>query len=82
MKRLIVCKNCETEQRKLFPVESPYPGENIKFVVGNALSDFKCDNCYSVIGIGDYACAISIWSKPKNIQYFPWENMCIVIKNK
>lgn len=79
MKRLIVCKNCEIKHRKLFPVESPYPGEHVKFVVGTALSKFKCDICGSLIDIDEYACAISIWSDYRGIPYLSWEKEYIAI---
>jgi hypothetical protein len=74
MKRLIVCSSCETKQHKLFPVESPYPGEHVTFVGGKAISTVVCDDCDSPINEGEYACAISIWADYGGVPYFPWES--------
>ena len=82
MKRLIVCSDCEVKQHKLFPKESPYPGEHIKFVGGKAVSDFVCDDCDKTIKRGDLACAISMWADYGGVPYFPWEDDFIDIDKK
>ena len=79
MKRLIVCSSCEVKQHKLFPVESPYPGEHVKFVSGTALSSFVCDDCDSPINVGESACAISMWADYGGVPYFPWESESIAM---
>jgi hypothetical protein len=75
MKREILCKKCEAERRKLFPTESPYPGEHIKFVKGIAKSEMVCDGCVILTEIhkGDEICAFSIWADYGGIAYHAWE---------
>lgn len=62
MKREIICPDCAAELRKEFPVESPYPGEHVKFVDGTARQDFRCDQCYAFIQTGDPCSAFTIWT--------------------
>ena len=43
MKREIVCNGCKDELRKLFPTDTPCPGEFLKFIKGKAKRDYICD---------------------------------------
>ena len=72
MKREIICKNCEPDYRQLFPVESPYPGEYIKFVNGKARENMTCDFCGTPIKKNKSCCAVSMYTD--QIPYFEWED--------
>ena len=74
MKREILCSICEPESRKLFPVESPYPGEHVKFVSGNSLIQCRCDSCGHDIKVGEKVCALSMWADYGGQPYFEWED--------
>lgn len=71
MKRSILCKPCEDEHHILFPTESPYPGEYVKFVSGESKKNMVCDFCAIPIKKGDYCCAFSGYTD--NTPYFEWE---------
>jgi hypothetical protein len=73
MVRKILCKKCEADSKKLFPNESPYPGEHVKFVPGEAKRDMICDDCGVDIEIGQQVCAFSIFTDYGGIPYFAWE---------
>jgi len=74
MKREILCSTCEIASRKLFPVESPYPGEHVKFVNGDSIVQCRCDDCDRDIKVGEKVCALSIWVDYGGIPYFAWED--------
>lgn len=71
MKCDILCKPCEAEHRILFPTNSPYPGEHVKFMCGKAKHDMTCDFCAIHIKKGDDCCAFSIYTD--NQIYYEWE---------
>lgn len=73
MVRKILCKKCEASSKKLFPTESPYPGEHVKFVPGEAKHGMLCDDCGVYINKGDIVCAFSIFADYGGIPYYPWE---------
>ena len=73
MKREIVCPKCELKLRKLFPKESPYPGEHVKFINGLASIDFICDQCGEPILTKNECAAVSFWADYGGIPYFEWE---------
>lgn len=73
MKQEIVCKQCEIELRKQFPNESPYPGEHVKFVVGTANKQYRCDHCDVIIPGGEECCAFSIYANYGGVPYYNWE---------
>ena len=73
MKQQIICPKCKDESRKLFPTDTPYPGEHVKFVKGEALKDYRCDGCGEVIKTGDECSAFSIWADHGAQPYYPWE---------
>jgi len=79
MKQEIICKKDEAESRKLFPNESPYPGEHVKFVPGKALNDMLCDHCGCEILEGQDCCAVSIWADHGAQPYYEWESKFIEI---
>ena len=74
MKREIVCSRCEPGLRKLFPVESPYPGEHVKFVCGPSLIQCVCDSCGHDIKVAEKVCAFSAWADYGGQPYFEWED--------
>ena len=73
MKREILCKFCKFEIRKLFPTDTPYPQEHVKFVNGHAKQDFICDSCGTEISKSDPCTAFSSWAEYGGIQYYEWE---------
>ena len=73
MKQQIVCKKCEPSLRKLFPTDTPYPGEHVKFVSGKAKRDFLCDRCGCDINATDSCHAVSTWADYGGIPYYEWE---------
>lgn len=78
MVQKILCKKCEEDCRNLFPIESPYPGEYIKFVPGIAKKSMLCDDCGLDLLIGDNVCAFSIFTDER--PYGAWEEEYINIK--
>ena len=82
MKREILCQSCEEKVRKLFPVESPYPGEHIKLVNGKSLKNMVCDGCDKFIIEGEAVCAFSIWADYGGVPYYSWESDFIEIDCK
>lgn len=74
MKCQIICSVCESETRIMFPNESPYPGEHVKFISGVALKDFICDICNKDIKKDFYACAFTIWADTGRQPYKEWES--------
>lgn len=81
MKREIVCSVCEKKLRDLFPNNSPYPGEHVKFVNGIALEDYTCDHGGESIPKDTPCCAVSMWADYGGTPYYPWESECITIVN-
>lgn len=73
MKRQIVCMPCKKDLQKLFPTNTPYPGEHVKFCDGNALEKYICDNCNDDINFNDPCCAHSIWADYGGQPYYAWE---------
>ena len=73
MKREIVCSKCRGELIKLFPTDSPYPMEHIKFVDGKARKEFICDNCGFNINTTENCTAMSIWADHGRVPYIEWE---------
>ncbi len=65
--------------RKLFPVESPHPGEHVKFVPGISLLELICDSCDENIHKGDEICCFSSWADYGGIPYNAWEHEFIKI---
>ena len=82
MKQEIVCPTCKDMLRKLFPTDSPYPNEHVKFVEGEALRGFICDQCAASIGEGDHCFAFTIWADHGRIPYHPWEHDFIKPKDE
>ena len=74
MKREIVCSGCEPKLRKLFPTESPYPGEHVKFVRGLSIIKCVCDSCGQDIKVAEIVCAFSAWADYGGIPYSEWED--------
>lgn len=79
MKQQIICMKCRAELWKLFPTDTPYPGEHVRFCDGKALDDYICDNCGKKINIDDNCCAHSIWSDHGAQPYYSWEGEFIDI---
>lgn len=73
MKREILCSKCEPELRALFPTDTPYPGEHVKFVNGKANKDLICDQCGQPIKTNDNCVAMSMWADYGGIPYYEWE---------
>ncbi len=73
MKKEIICMECKKKTRKLYPTDTPYPGEHVKFLVGKALDDFRCDQCNKDIFIDERCCAFSIWADYGGQPYHNWE---------
>jgi hypothetical protein len=71
MVRKIECKKCEAASKKMFPTESPYPGEHVKFVTGTANKNMICDHCGKRITKDEVVCAFSIFTD--RTPYMPWE---------
>jgi len=78
MKREIICPECREELRKIFPTDTPFPGEYVRFVDGHARKPFICDNCGADIPHGLKCTALSMWTD--NFPYTEWENDYIAIK--
>lgn len=74
MKREILCPECFVKMRKLFPTDTPYPGERVKFVPGRALYGFNCDSCGNNIKEASPCNAVSIWADYGGVPYSEWEN--------
>jgi len=74
MKREILCPECAREVRRLYPTDNPYPGEGVRFVVGNALADCNCDRCNADIKTTGACVAFSIFTTDGRIPYFAWEH--------
>jgi len=74
MKQEILCLTCKGVLRKLFPTDTPYSGEHVKFVDGQAIKDFICDYCGKKINKDANCCAFSIWAEYHGIPYYPWES--------
>ena len=81
MVRKILCKKCEADSKKLFPTESPYPGEHVKFVTGLAKRDMMCDDCGKDIIEEENICGFSIFADYGGIPYYPWEEDYLNITN-
>ena len=79
MKRQVLCPECSKKTRDLFPTDTPYPGEFVKFVVGNALAFMNCDSCNGDIKPGAACVAVSIWADHGGIPYFAWEHNFITL---
>lgn len=73
MKQQIVCMDCKKTLRSLFPTDTPYPGEHVKFIDGKALDKYHCDHCDKDINVGDECCAHSIWADHGGQPYYSWE---------
>ena len=83
MKRDIVCIECarrqraawhKPEQSQSYPVKfSPYPGEYIKFVKGEAKANYAYDTCGERIQEENLCEAVSIWSDTSRHPYYEWE---------
>lgn len=76
MKRDILCIPCEEIHRSLFPVESPYPGEYVKFKPGKAKHKMNCDYCALPIKKDSPCCAFSVYTDKR--PYFEWEGEYII----
>ena len=74
MKRELLCPACTVKARKLFPTDTPYPGEHVKFVSGKALYGFTCDKCGCPIKEETPCNALSIWADYGGAPYSKWEN--------
>lgn len=72
MKREIICKDCIKDLKKLFPEQSPYPGEYVRFLNGKAKKNMFCDSCGKNISMNEKCVAFSIYSDSR--PYFDWEN--------
>lgn len=74
MKREVLCKDCAVQMRKMFPNDSPYPGEHVKFVNGKSKVQCICDRCSKPINPGDEICAFSSWADYGGVPYSEWED--------
>lgn len=74
MKQEIVCPGCTAELQNLFPTADPFPGEHVKFVDGEALSPYMCDQCGAQIDQGDKCTAFSIFTDHGAQPYYEWEH--------
>jgi len=72
VKQEIVCPKCAEDLRAIYPTDTPFPGEGVKFVPGTALGPFMCDQCGGPIDPGDMCTAFSIFAD--HIPYFEWES--------
>jgi len=79
MKREILCPECRVNYRKLFPTNTPYPGEHLKFVDGKSSLSVICDSCTKPIEPGDDCTAFSAWADYGGIPYHKWESEYIDI---
>ena len=61
MKKEILCPTCAFGAKQLFPIDKPYPGENVRFVYGKAKNQYHCDHCMQSIHPLDLACAFTIF---------------------
>ena len=84
MKQDILCMDCAKERRELHKTDNPYPGEHIKFVLGEARKDMLCDGCVTERPIvkGEEVCAYSSWADYGGIPYYKWETQFIKLNNK
>ena len=80
MKREILCPVCVTEMKELFPEESPYPGEYVRFKKGVAKKRMSCDQCCTPINEKDVCFAFSIYSTDR--PYTGWEEAYINLNGK
>ena len=72
MKQEITCPRCTKELRDLYPTDTPFPGEGVKFVPGVALGPYQCDQCGAPIDKGSNCTAFSIFAEW--IPYHKWEH--------
>lgn len=77
MKQAIVCEKCRVELRTLFPTDTPYSGEHVKFVDGKARNNFVCDWCGQPVGAGSNCTAFSSWADYGGVPYYDWESKYI-----
>lgn len=80
MKRDILCPSCGEDNRRLFPVKEPYPGEFVKFVEGTAINHYRCDLCGRNIARNNDCLAFTIFTKTR--PYTAWESQYINIKKE
>ena len=73
MKRQIVCVPCRKALRKLFPTDTPYPQEHVKFVDGKAKDEFLCDSCGEAIFLAQECTAVTFWADHGAQPYSEWE---------
>lgn len=72
MKREVLCVDCAREMRALFPTDSPYPGEFVRFVAGDLNRYAACDHCCGALHPKMRGVCISIYTIER--PYFSWEN--------
>jgi hypothetical protein len=77
MKRQILCPECAKRTRALFPTDNPYPGEHVRFVVGNAKMVFVCDTCNKELRKNAPCVAVSMWHEDRN-PWYAWEQDYII----
>ena len=79
MKQEIVCSSCRKELRELFPTDTPYPMEHVKFVDGRAKADYLCDQCGDEILPFQHCTAFSIWADHGTQSYYEWEDKYVEV---
>lgn len=80
MKREILCPTCHKLNEKLISACEPDCGEHTKIVEGLAIDNFVCDRCNSILTVGSFCAASSIWFENHGIPYYPWEQDYITIQ--
>jgi len=73
LKQEIVCVICKDKLKKLFPNDTPFPGEHVKFVSGTANKNYICDHCGKQINENKNCWAFSIWAENSLAGYYEWE---------
>lgn len=73
MKRELLCLECAKKSKETFATMN-YEGDKdqFTFIEGRIRANFlSCDSCNKEFNKGDYAEALSIWTK--KLDYKPWE---------
>lgn len=78
MKREILCNGCKNELRELFPTNTPYPGEFLKFIKGKAKQYYICDRCGKDITKDSECWAFSIYTN----NYYQWEGEYLELRQQ
>lgn len=76
MKQEILCEGCGGRSKRHYPTSEPYRGEYIEHIDGDALDDYRCDQCYAVIRKGDSCVARGQWTiqTSRTHEHMWWRN--------